>query len=219
MDTAFILRFTPLYLSAIVLVLRLCFLGVVFSLAAGLLCALFRYYRVPVLSPLSGVYIELSRNTPLLIQLFFLYFGLPRVGIRFESFTCAVIGLTFLGGSYMAEAFRGGLEAIGVNQIEGGLSIGLSRTQLIRYVVLPQALSVAMPSLGANVLFLLKETSVVSIIALADLTSVAKDLIGMYYKTNEALTMLVAGYLLLLLPLSFLFRFAEKRLRYGEHGV
>jgi polar amino acid transport system permease protein len=219
MDTAFILRFIPLYLSAMVLVLRLCFLGVVFSLGVGLLCALSRYYRLPVLSPLCGVYIELSRNTPLLIQLFFLYFGLPRVGIIFESFTCAVIGLTFLGGSYMAEAFRGGLEAIGMNQIEGGLSIGLSRTQLIRYVVLPQAVAVSMPSLGANVLFLLKETSVVSIIALADLTSVAKDLIGMYYKTNEALIMLVAGYLLLLLPLSFLFRFAEKRLRYGEHGV
>jgi polar amino acid transport system permease protein len=219
MDTAFILRFTPLYISAIGLVLKLCVLGVFFSLITGFLCALFRYYRIPVLRRFSGAYIELSRNTPLLIQLFFLYFALPRVGIKFESFTCAVIGLTFLGGSYMAEAFRGGLEAIGKNQIEGGLSIGLSRIQLIRYIVLPQALAVAMPSLGANVLFLLKETSVVSIIALADLTSVAKDLIGMYYKTNEALAMLVVGYLVLLLPLSFLFRFAEKRLRYGEHGV
>jgi polar amino acid transport system permease protein len=191
---------------------------VFFSLVIGLFCAIARYYRIPLLKEITGVYIELSRNTPLVIQLFFLYFGLPRVGLTFDSFTCAVTGLSFLGGSYMAEAFRGGLEAIGRGQIESGLSIGLSRPQLIRYVVLPQALAVALPALGANVIFLLKETSVVSIVALADLMSLAKDLIGLYYKTNEALLMLVSGYLVLLLPLSGLFRFAEKRLRYAGFG-
>ncbi|MDR2392793.1 MAG: amino acid ABC transporter permease [Treponema sp.] len=218
MDTAFIAKFTPLYIEAMGLVLKLCFFGVLFSLVIGLSCALVRYYRIPVLKELASVYIELSRNTPLVIQLFFLYFGLPRVGLTLDSFTCAVSGLSFLGGSYMAEAFRGGLEAIGQGQIESGLSIGLSQSQLVRYVVLPQALAVAAPTLGANVIFLLKETSVVSIVALADLMSLAKDLIGLYYKTNEALLMLVAGYLVLLLPLSGLFRFAEKRLRYAGFG-
>ncbi|MDR1933146.1 MAG: amino acid ABC transporter permease [Spirochaetales bacterium] len=217
-DTAFIVKFTPLYIEAMGLVLELCFFGVLFSLIIGLFCAIVRYYRIPVLRSAAGVYIELSRNTPLVIQLFFLYFGLPRVGITFDSFTCAVTGLSFLGGSYMAEAFRGGLEAIGRGQIESGLSIGLSRSQLVRYVALPQALAVAAPALGANVIFLLKETSVVSIVALADLMSLAKDLIGLYYKTNEALLMLVAGYLILLLPLSGLFRFAERRLRYAGFG-
>jgi polar amino acid transport system permease protein len=218
MDGAFIVRFIPLYIESMGLVLKLCFLGVLFSLVIGFFCAIIRYYRIPLLREIAGVYIELSRNTPLVIQLFFLYFGLPRVGLTFDSFTCAIIGLSFLGGSYMAEAFRGGLEAIGRGQIESGLSIGLSRTQLIRYVVLPQALAVAAPALGANVIFLLKETSVVSIVALADLMSLAKDLIGLYYKTNEALLMLVAGYLILILPLSGLFRFAEKRLRYAGFG-
>jgi polar amino acid transport system permease protein len=218
MDMAFIVRFTPLYIEAMGLVLELCFFGVLFSLIIGFFCAIVRYYRIPLLREIAGVYIELSRNTPLVIQLFFLYFGLPRIGIIFDSFTCAIIGLSFLGGSYMAEAFRGGLEAIGRVQIESGLSIGLSRSQLIRYVVLPQALAVAAPALGANVIFLLKETSVVSIVALADLMSLAKDLIGLYYKTNEALLMLVAGYLILILPLSGIFRFAEKRLRYAGFG-
>ncbi|MDR2632018.1 MAG: amino acid ABC transporter permease [Treponema sp.] len=218
MDKAFIVKCIPLYIEAMGLVLQLCFLGVFFSLVIGLFCAIARYYRIPLLKEITGVYIELSRNTPLVIQLFFLYFGLPRVGLTFDSFTCAVTGLSFLGGSYMAEAFRGGLEAIGRGQIESGLSIGLSRPQLIRYVVLPQALAVALPALGANVIFLLKETSVVSIVALADLMSLAKDLIGLYYKTNEALLMLVSGYLVLLLPLSGLFRFAEKRLRYAGFG-
>jgi polar amino acid transport system permease protein len=132
--------------------------------------------------------------------------------------TCATIGLAFLGGSYMAEAFRGGLEAIGKAQVDSGLSIGLSRAQLIRYVIMPQALAVSMPALGANVIFLLKETSVVSIVALEDLMSLAKDLIGMYYKTNESLLMLVIAYLILLLPISGLFRYMEKRLRYAGFG-
>ncbi|GHV79400.1 polar amino acid ABC transporter permease [Spirochaetia bacterium] len=218
MNTAFIIKFTPLYITAMGLVLRLCFWGVLFSLIIGLFCAIMRYYKVPVISWIAGLYIELSRNTPLIIQLFFLYFGLPRIGIKLDSLTCAIIGLSFLGGSYMAEAFRGGLEAIGKIQIESGLSIGLSRAQLIRHVIMPQALAVSVPALGANVLFLLKETSVVSIVALEDLMSLAKDLIGMYYKTNESLLMLVIGYLILLLPLSILFRFIEKRLRYAGFG-
>jgi polar amino acid transport system permease protein len=218
MNLDFIIKFTPLYLSAMVLVLRLCFWGVILSLALGLLCALCRYFRVPAACQIAAFYIEISRNTPLMIQLFFLYYGLPRMGVHFSSFICGVIGLAFLGGSYMAEAFRGGLESVGKNQLEAAHSIGLSRSDLVRFVILPQALAVSMPSLCANVLFLLKETSVVSIVALADLTSVAKDLIGMYYKTNEALLMLVAGYLILLLPLSVLFRLAERRLRYGTLG-
>jgi polar amino acid transport system permease protein len=180
MSIDFIVKFTPLYITAMGLVLRLCFWGVLFSFLIGLFCAIVRYYKIPVASQIAGLYIELSRNTPLLIQLFFLYFGLPRIGIKLDSLTCAITGLSFLGGSYMAEAFRGGLEAIGKIQIESGLSIGLSHAQLIRHVILPQALAVSMPALGANVLFLLKETSVVSIVALEDLMSLAKDLIGLY---------------------------------------
>jgi polar amino acid transport system permease protein len=218
MDWVFIQKYWMLYVEAIGLVLRLCFFGTLWSLAIGAFCAVVRYYRVPALRQIAGAYIELSRNTPLMIQLFFLYFGLSRIGIRFEGATCAVIGLSFLGGSYMAEAFRGGLEAVGKNQIESGLSIGLSRFQLIRYIVLPQALEIAMPALGANVLFLLKETSVVSIIALADLVAVAKDLIGMYYKTTESLTVLTLGYLALLIPFAALFRVLEKKLRYAGYG-
>jgi polar amino acid transport system permease protein len=218
MDWVFIQKYWILYAEAIALVLRLCFFGTLCSLIIGAVCAIVRYYRVPVLRHIAGAYIALSRNTPLMIQLFFLYFGLSRVGIKFEGSLCAVIGLSFLGGSYMAEAFRGGLESVGKNQIESGLSIGLSRFQLIRYIVLPQALEVAMPALGANVLFLLKETSVVSIIALADPVAVAKDLIGMYYKTTESLAMLTLGYLVLLLPLAILFRVLEKRLRYAGFG-
>ena len=98
------------------------------------------------------------------------------------------------------------------------MCIGLTGLQNLRYVILPQALATAIPAVCANVIFLIKETSVFSAVALADLMYVAKDLIGMYYKTDEALMMLVAAYLVLLLPVSLLFSWIERRLRYAGFG-
>lgn len=118
----------------------------------------------------------------------------------------------------MAEAFRGGMEAVSKTQTESGLSLGLSKIQLARYVILPQAFAISVPSLGANAIFLLKETSIVGAIALLDLMNVAKDLIGMYYKTTESLILLVLAYLVLLLPLSILLTWVERKVRYAEFG-
>jgi polar amino acid transport system permease protein len=207
-----------MYQTAALLTLRIALWGVLFSFLLGLFCSLIQYYKVPVLRRVVGVYIELSRNTPLLVQLFFLYFGLPKLGVVISSESCAVIGLAFLGGSYMAEAFRSGLESVEKGQLEAGLSIGLGHSQIIRYVVLPQALSVSVPALCANVIFLIKETSVFSVVALADLMYVAKDLIGLYYKTDEALFLLVTSYLVILLPISIASSLLERRLRYAGFG-
>ena len=118
----------------------------------------------------------------------------------------------------MAEALRSGLDAVDRAQIEAGMCIGLSVTQNMRYVIFPQALATAIPALSANVIFLIKETSVFSAVALADLMYVAKDLIGMYYKTDEALLMLVIAYLVILLPLSAAGTWMERRLRYAGFG-
>jgi len=217
MDYEFIVNSIPLYVKALELTLVLSFWGIIFSVLVGMLCAVVEYFRIPVLRSLVKVYVELSRNTPLLIQLFFLYYGLVQFGIRLEAETCAVVGLTFLGGSYMAETLRSGLEAVPKSQVESGLSIGLTNSQLMRYVVLPQAVAVSVPSFAANAIFLMKETSVVSAIALADLMFVAKDLIGMYYRTSESLLMLVVAYLIILLPVSLFFSWLERRLR--SHGL
>lgn len=218
MDIDFITKYTPMYVEAAKLTIGLGVIGILFSLVIGLFCALIQYYKVPVMRRIVAVYIELSRNTPLLVQLFLLYFGLPKMGIVLSSETCAIIGLSFLGGSYMAEAFRSGLESVDKVQMESGLSIGLNHAQVMRYVVLPQALSTSVPPLCANIIFLIKETSVFSVVALADLMYVAKDLIGLYYKTEEALLMLVIAYLILLLPISILASVAERRLRYEGFG-
>lgn len=207
-----------MYVDAAKLTLCLGITGILFSMAAGLICSLIEYYRIPLLRQVTAFYIELSRNTPLLVQLFFLYFGLPKIGIMLSSECCAVIGLSFLGGSYMAEAFRSGLETIEKGQVESALALGLTHPQAMRYVVFPQALAVSIPALCANVIFLIKETSVFSVVALADLMYVAKDLIGLYYQTDEALLMLVISYLVLLLPVSLAAGWLERRLKFAGFG-
>jgi polar amino acid transport system permease protein len=219
LDWEFIIKFFPVYGRALLLTIKLSALGILLSAGVGAICGLTLYFRIPAAGRLVRGYVELARNTPLLIQLYFLYYGVTKLGLVMSGETCAVIGLTFLGGGYMAEAFRSGLEAVGKTQIDFGLSIGLNKAQLVRHVILPQALAVAMPVLGANCIFLIKETSVVSIIALQDIMSLTKELIGMYYKTVESLAMLVLCYLLLLLPASFLFTVLERKLRYAEFGV
>lgn len=218
MDFEFIRTYTPMYVEAAKLTMSIAFQGILLSTLVGFICCLIRYYKVPILHRMVGMYIELSRNTPLLIQLFFLYFGLPKLGILLSSEVCGVLGLTFLGGSYMAEAFRSGLEAIPMSQTEAGLSLGLSKWQVLRYIVIPQAAVVSLPAFSANTIFLIKETSVFSVVALADLMYVAKGLIGLYYKTDEALLMLVISYLLLLLPISLILSFIERKVRYAGVG-
>ncbi|MDE7317518.1 MAG: amino acid ABC transporter permease [Helicobacter sp.] len=212
MDFAFMLRFAPEFGKGIALTLWLTALGILFSVAIGVLCVLLLHFKRPFLSRCCRFYIEISRNTPLLIQLFFLYYGLPKIGIALSSFTCAVIGLGFLGGSYMAESLRSGLESVRPMQIQSGMSLGLSEWQNLYYVILPQALAVAMPSLSANIIFLLKETSVVSIIALADVVYKMTELNSIYYKTDELLLMLFLCYLVMILPLSLFLGRLEKRL-------
>lgn len=219
MNWSYIISVIPRFIDAALITLQLSFWGILLSLIFGLLIAVVTAYQIKPFSQLARGYIELSRNTPLLIQLFFLYYGLPKLGIKWDGLTCGLIALVFLGTSYMAEALRAGLLAVPKGQIEAAKAIGLSRFQLFHYVVFPQAWAIAIPTIGANVLFLVKETSVISAVAVAELMFVTKDIIGMDYKTNEALFLLFASYLVILLPISLLARYVENKVRSAKYGV
>lgn len=218
MNWDFIRQYLPLYQEAAVLTLQIGVLGILASILIGILCTMIHYFRVPVARQIAAAYVEISRNTPLLIQLFFIYYGLPKIGIRTNPYACGAAGLAFLGGSYMAEAFRSGIEAVDRIQTESAVSLGLSELQTLHYVIFPQALSISFPAFMANVIFLLKETSVFSAISLMDLMFTAKDLIGLYYQTTESLFLLVVFYLLILLPVSVIGSLIERRLRYAGFG-
>lgn len=112
--------------KATVLTVRIGLLGIAFAILVRFACAMVQYHRIPVVRQIVAVYIELSRNTPLLVQLFFIYYGLPKVGLQLSPEICGVAGLAFLGGSYMAEAFRSGLESVETIQRESAISLGIA---------------------------------------------------------------------------------------------
>lgn len=219
MDWNVIAESAPLYWDAMLLTLKIGWIGVALATLIGLISAVVIHFRVPVLRVIFKIYIEIFRNTPLLIQLFFLYFALPKIGVKISAEVCGWLGLGLLGGSYMSEAFRSGIEAIDSIQRESALSLGMTDFQVMMHIILPQAISYSTPAFVANIIFLLKETSVFSAISLMDLMFRAKDLIGLYYNTTEYLAMLVVFYLIILLPVSILGTVLERRLRYASFGT
>ena len=216
LDWAFVSRYAPFFVTGAEMTLFISVFGIALAILTGLVCAAIETARIPVLRQIVRVYIEVSRNTPLLVQLYFLYFGLPELGFVWSAEMCAIIGLGFLGGSYMSEAMRAGLEAVPQIQRENAYMLGLSSRQTMLHVVIPQAISTSIPGVVANVIFLIKESSVVSAIALADVMYMAKDLIGMYYTTYEALFLLIVTYLIILLPISIIGTWLERRFDYAK---
>ena len=208
----------PIFLKAFELTLWLSCVGIVCSILVGIFCSLVQYFKVPVLHQIVTAYVELARNTPLLIQLFFLYYAFPVIGLKMSAQTCGIIGLVFLGGAYMAEGFTGGFAGVSPSQIDDGKALGMNNLQLARYVVFPQGFALSMPALTANVIFLIKETSIFSVIAIPELTNTALDLIGLYYRSNEYLLVLVIAYAIILIPVILLLNYLERKVRYGTFG-
>ena len=217
-DFAVMYSYLPLFGESLLLTLKIGWLGIALSIVLGVVSAIIIHWKISVVAQFVRIYIELFRTTPLLVQLFFLYFALPKIGIRIGAETCGVLGLGLIGGAYMAETFRSGIESISPVQIESAESLALRPVQIVRLIILPQAIASSTPGLLANTIFLLKETSVFSTISLMDLMFRAKDLIGMHAKTIECLILLVFFYLIMLLPVSILGSYLERRLRYAEFG-
>ena len=208
----------PVFAKGFELTLWLSLIGIVGSVIVGILASLIQYFKIPVLSQITTAYVELGRNTPLLIQLFFLYYAFPVIGLKMSAEVCGIVGLIFLGGAYMAEGFTGGFNGVTESQINSGKALGMTNMQLARYVVFPQGFALSMPALTANIIFLIKETSIFSVIAIPELTNTALDLIGMYYRSNEYLFMLVVAYAIILIPIILLLTWLERRVRYGAFG-
>ncbi|WP_447650262.1 amino acid ABC transporter permease [Pseudomonas abietaniphila] len=217
-DVDFVLTTLPAFIAAVGVTLQVGLIAIGTSLCVALINAAIAVFPVPVLRSLVRLYVELARNTPLLIQLFFIYFALPSIGIRISGFASAIIAMTFLGGAYLTEILRAGVEAVPKAQIESGLSIGLSRWQLLRHVILPQAGILSLPALFANFVFLLKETTVVSAVAVPEILYTTKSYIALYYKTYEMLAVMTGLCVLLFVPLSLLLRLVERRLQHGQFG-
>lgn len=186
-----------LYLSAVTMVL---------GLLIGVACAAGRVYGAWPVKALVGAYVEAIRNTPLLVQLFIVFFGLPSVGIRFDATTAAVITLTINLGAYATEIVRAGLEAVPKAQIEAGYSLGLSGVQVFRYIILFPSLEMMYPALASQFILLMLATSITSQIAVTDLFHVASIIQSRTFRDFEVYA--VIGVLYLGLALGFRCLFA-----------
>lgn len=208
------------YLPALLLVgapmtLLISVLGMALAIALGLLLALVNLYAPTPLAWLARAYVELFRGTPLLIQLYLIFYGLPSLpfgGIRLSPIVAAVVGLGLNYAAYEAENYRAGIQAIPRGQMEAALSLGLTRGQSLRYVIVPQAMRLVIPPVTNDFIALFKDSSIVSVITMVELTKIYGQLAATYYDYIGAGILTAAIYFLMGLPFVRLARWAEKRL-------
>jgi His/Glu/Gln/Arg/opine family amino acid ABC transporter permease subunit len=186
--------------------------AMVLAIGLGLLLAALTQVRGGVARPLVRAYVEAFRNTPLLIQIFIVYFGLPQLGWRLSPFLSGLSALAVYAAAYNVEIFRAGLEAVPRGQHEAARSIGLSELQTLRFVIVPQAIRIAFPALGNNLVSLVKNSSLVSTIGMVELMFVANDISFNNFRTFEIYSTAAVLYVLLVLVLTRALHVAERRL-------
>ena len=170
-----------------------------------------RYYQQGIVSVILCIYIEIFRGTPLLVQLFFIYYGLPSVGIILDAFTAGVIGLALNCGAYMSETIRAAMTSVSRGQEEAAYSLGFSRFQTIRYIVFPQAIRVAIPPMMNSFSSLLKDSSLVSVISITELTRVGNLIYSRTSRPFEIYLILGIFYFMMTFSVTLISRYLEKR--------
>ena len=191
-------------------------LGIVLAYLIGLMLGAFRAHRIPVLSQLAAIYVEVIRNTPILVQIFLLYYGLPQFDVLLEPFTVAWLSITIWGGAFMTENFRAGFEAVPARLREAGFALGFGPVKNFLNVTLPIGGRIALPSTINTAISVLKNTSLLLIIGYPELTYVANNIQSNTFLVFEAFTALAIAYLAIVWTLSALIRFLERRLALPE---
>ena len=182
------------------------------ALAVALIVALIQYANVKVLRQICRFYIWVVRGTPLLVQLYIVFYGLPGIGIKLDPFPAAMIVLGFNEGAYMAETIRGALESVSRGQLEAGYCVGLSFPKIMWHVVLPQAFRTAFPALGNSMISMLKETSMAATISVMEMFRQAQVINGRVYESLGLYCEAALIYLLFCTILTPVQRWGEKRL-------
>jgi polar amino acid transport system permease protein len=206
------ISFLPALLEGAYLTITVSLLSFALATVIGLLVGIARISRLLPLRMLATPYVQFIRGTPLLLQLFFIYYVLPYGGIILTPFVSGLLGLTLNYSAYMAEVFRGGVLAIPKGQWEAGLSIGMSRRLLLRRIILPQALRIVIPALGNFFVSIFKDSALVSVVTMRDLMFSGQILAAATFKHFEIFAMVAAIYFLISYPTAKLVEYIERRL-------
>lgn len=216
-DFSLITGSLPLLLQGALVTLEITALSVGLGLVFGLIAALAQISKFAPLRLLGKIYVDFIRGTPLLVQIFIIYFALPVIiGQRIDPFVAAVAACSINSGAYVAEIFRAGIQSIDIGQMRAGLSLGMNWTMTMRYIILPQAFKRIIPPLGNEFIAMLKDSSLVSVIGFEELTRSGQLIIAETYGTLEIWTCVAIIYLTLTLTISRFVAALEKRFRKSD---
>jgi polar amino acid transport system permease protein len=206
----------PLYLQCFLATLWLSALSLIGAILVGIIACAMRLSQSKTLSRTAGVYIESIRSTPLLVQLYFFYFGLPSLGVMLPEWVTGVFALTLNSGAYYAEIIRAGIQGIAFGQIEAGIASGLNYFQRMRYIILPQALGMTIRPMLGQAIVLVKDSSLLSLISIMELTRAGQLLTSNRFMPTEGFLTTAAFYLILYYLLKTFSSWSEKRLIFLE---
>jgi len=203
-----ILEFLP---DGILQTFQVTVLSIVFATLVGLLAGIGRISRIRFINRAATVYVEVVRGIPLLVQLFYIYYALGKI-VQVPRITAAVVAMTICYGAYMAEIFRAGIQAVPRGQMEAALALGLTRGQALRRIILPQTIRIVLPPIGNEFIALLKDSSLVSILAVSDLLRRGREYASRTFYYFESYTVVALVYLVMTLFFSRLVAIMEERL-------
>lgn len=218
-------RYNSFFLEGIRNTLIIAAFSVLIGTVLGTLMAMMRMSKIAPLRMFALAYIEFIRGTPLMVQLMFIFYGLPLIGITFPDipfipdfsrFAAGIIAMSINSCAYVAEIIRSGIQAVDIGQMEAARSIGYSQAQAMRYVVLPQAIRNILPALGNEFVVVIKESSIVSVIGIADLMFRTKDVIAVTYRTMASLAIVALIYFCMTFLGSRLIALTERRMSHGK---
>lgn len=210
-------KYYAFFVTGAKMTLILAFFTVLFGTVIGTLLALMRLSNNKILKFIATVYIEFIRGTPLLVQLFIFYYGIPAaLKIELTELPAAIIALGVNSGAYVAEIIRAGIQAVDKGQMEASRSLGMPHWMSMWYVIIPQAFKNVIPALGNEFIVVVKESSIVSVIGIAELTRASDIVRGVTYKSFEPLLVVAAIYFVMTFTLSKVLGIAERRMRTSD---
>jgi len=207
----------PSLLSGLGVTIEIAVISLILAVVLGIILGIFSISSSKILKGIATVYIYIVRGTPLMIQALFLFFGVGQAfGIRFDPMVAAIITLTINASAYMAEIFRGGIQAIDNGQMEAARSLGLSYSKTMRKVILPQAVKIMIPSILNQFIVTLKDTSILSVISIRELTATGQIIIARNYKALQMYAIVACMYFILITVLTLVSSYIERKISYGN---
>ncbi|RLF23059.1 MAG: nickel transporter [Thermoprotei archaeon] len=207
----FILKILPFLLKGVKITLIVSFISFAIGFVLGIMAGIARLSDNRLIYSLSSTYVEIIRGTPLLVQILFIYFGLPRLGINLDPLTAGIVALSINSGAYQAEIVRAGIQSIPRGQVEAALSLGMKEWQVFRYVILPQAVRNMVPALVNELVTLIKDSSLVSVIGVAELTRRGEYVVAWSFRPFETYLAVALIYFIICFTSSKISRYLEER--------